>query len=193
MVLNYFLSARQESEAERASHTFEDQLNGLRKTLEASHATSVEELVENHRSALNKTKAAYEDRLQALKEVYAKDRAESEKRLLGLEKDMRNSTKVRNVLIVALAMAEDDASGFEEEVVELEENNAALKDALGEKYAEGFSAALEQVRVLFPDLDEATLGQADILKVVDGDKLVSRVPEEGKIGEQPDSNTSPES
>jgi hypothetical protein len=42
-------------------------------------------------------------------------------------------------------------------------------------------------------LDEATLGQADILKVVDGDKLVSRVPEEGKIGEQPDSNTSPES
>jgi hypothetical protein len=96
-------------------------------------------------------------------------------------------------LIVALAMAEDDTSGFEEEVVELEENNAALKDALGEKYAEGFSAALEQVRVLFPDLDEATLGQADLLKVVDGDKLVSRVPEEGKIGEQPDSNTSPES
>jgi hypothetical protein len=89
-------------------------------------------------------------------------------------------------------MAEDDTSGFEEEV-ELEENNAALKDALGEKYAEGFSAALEQARVLFPDLDEATLGQADILKVVDGDKLVSRVPEEGKASEQPDSNTSPES
>jgi hypothetical protein len=102
MVLNYFLSARQESEAERVSHAFEGKLNGLRKTLEASHATSVEELVENHRSALDKTKAAYEDRLRALKEVYAKDRADSEKRLLGLEKDMRNSTKVRNGLIVAL-------------------------------------------------------------------------------------------
>jgi hypothetical protein len=48
MVLNYFLSARQESEAERVSHAFEGKLNGLRKTLEASHATSVEELVENH-------------------------------------------------------------------------------------------------------------------------------------------------
>jgi hypothetical protein len=193
MMLNYFLSAHQESEAEKASYAFEDQLNGLRKTLEASHATSVEELVENHRSALDKTKAAYEDRLRALKEVYAKGRAESEKRLLDLEKDMRNSTKVRNGLIVALAMAEDDASGFEEKVVELKENNAALKDALGEKYAEGFSAALEQVRVLFPDLDEATLGQADILKVVDGDKLVSCVPEERKDGEQTDSNASPES
>jgi hypothetical protein len=193
MVLNYFLSARQESEAERASRAFEDRLSGLRKTLEASHAASVEELVENHRSALDKTKAAYEDRLRALKEVYAKDRAESEKRLLALEKDLRNSAKVRNGLIVALAMAEDDASGFEEEVVELEESNVALKDALGEKYAEGFSAALEQVRVLFPDLDEVTFSQADILKVIDGDKLVSRVPEAGNAGEMLDSHTSPDS
>jgi hypothetical protein len=192
MMLNYFLPARQESEAERASRAFEDQLNGLRRTLEASHCTSVEELVENHRSALDKTKAACEDRLRALEEVYAKDRAESEKRLMGLEKDMRNSIKIRNGLIVALVMAEDDASGFEEEVVELEENNVALKDALEEKYTEGYSAALEQIRVLFPDLDEATLGQADILKVVDGDKL-SRVPDEGKAGDLPDSNTSPES
>jgi hypothetical protein len=52
MVLNYFLSARQESEAERASRAFEDRLSGLRKTLEASHAASVEELVENHRGPL---------------------------------------------------------------------------------------------------------------------------------------------
>jgi hypothetical protein len=63
MVLNYFLSTCQESNAEKASRAFEDKLNRLRKTLEASHATSVEELVENHRSALDKTKAACEDRL----------------------------------------------------------------------------------------------------------------------------------
>jgi hypothetical protein len=50
-------------------------------------------------------------------------------------------------LIVALAMAEDDAAGFEDEVVELEESNGALKDSLGEKYAEGFAAALDQVKV----------------------------------------------
>jgi hypothetical protein len=62
-MLNYFLSTHQESDAEKASRAFEDKLNGLRKTLEASHATSVEELVENHRSALDKTKAACEDRL----------------------------------------------------------------------------------------------------------------------------------
>jgi hypothetical protein len=193
MVLNYFLSARQENEAERASRAFEDRLSGQRKTLEASHATSVEELVESHRSTLEKARAASEERLQALKEVYAKDRAEKEKKLLALEKDLRNSAKVRNGLIVALAMAEDDASGFEEEVVELEESNAALKDALGEKYAEGFSAALEQIKVLFSGLDEATFNQADIMKVIDGDKLVSRVPEAGNSGEMIDSHTSPDS
>jgi hypothetical protein len=34
-MLNYFLSTRQESDAEKASRAFEDKLNGLRKTLEA--------------------------------------------------------------------------------------------------------------------------------------------------------------
>jgi hypothetical protein len=192
MMLNYFLSARQESEAEKASRAFEGRLDGLMTTLEASHATSVEELVESHRSALEKVRTASEERLQALKEVYAKDRAEREKTSLALEKNLRNSAKLRNGLIVALAMAEDDASGFEEEVVELEESNAALKDALGEKYAEGFFAALEQIKVLFPGLDEATFNQADIMKVVEGDKLVPRVPEAGNAGEIVEPHTSPE-
>jgi hypothetical protein len=193
MVLNYFLSARQENEAEKASRAFEGRLNALRTTLEASHATSVEELMESHRSALEKARAASEERLQALKEVYAKDRAEREKKSLALEKDLRNSAKLRNGLIVALAMAEDDASGFEEEVVELEESNTALKDALGEKYAEGFFAALEQIKVLFPGLDEATINQADIMKVIEGDKLVPRVLEAGNFGEIVEPQTSPKS
>jgi hypothetical protein len=192
MVLNYFLSTRQESEAEKASRAFEGRLNDLRRTLETSHATSVEELMESHRSALEKARAASEGRLQALKDVYAKDRAEREKKLLTLEKDLRNSTKLRNGLIVSLAMAEDDASGFEEEVVELEESNAALKDALGEKYAEGFTAALEQIKVLFPGLDEATFNRADMMKVIEDGELVTRVPVAGNSGEVVGSQTSPE-
>jgi hypothetical protein len=90
--------------------------------------------------------------------------------------------KGRNALIVALAMAEDDAAGFEDEVVELEESNNALKDAMGEKYAEGFAAALDQVNVLFPDLDEAVLSQVDLLKFVEDGKLVSRLPEAEPVG-----------
>jgi hypothetical protein len=142
------LSARQERDAEVASQKFEERLNGLRQTLEKSHATSIEELVESHRAALEKTKSACEDKIRVLKKVYAQDRLESEKKLRNFERDARNFTKGRNSLIVALTMVEDDAAGFEEEVIEPEESNIALKDAMGERYAEGFAAALEQVRVL---------------------------------------------
>jgi hypothetical protein len=150
--------------------------------MERSHAISVEELVENHRIALEKAKAASESRIEALKKVYARDRLTLEGRLQASERNGRNLVKVRNALIVALAMAEDVAAGFEDEVVELEESNNALKDAMGEKYAEGFAAALDQVNVLFPDLDEAVLSQVDLLKFVEDRKLVSRIPEAEPVG-----------
>jgi hypothetical protein len=127
---------------------------------------------------------ACEDRINALKKVYAQDRLDLEKKLHDSEKGARNLVKSRNGLIVALAMVEDDAAGFENEVVELEESNTAHKDAMGEKYAEGFAAALEQVRVLFPGLDEATLAQADLLKFVEDGKLVTHLPAGEKTNDE---------
>jgi peptidoglycan hydrolase CwlO-like protein len=161
--------------------------------MERIHAISVQELVDSHREALEQVKARCESKVEAAKKACAEDRAALEEKLRTSEKNGRNLTKIRNGLVVALAMAEDDVAGFKEEVVELEESNGALKDALGEKYAEGFSAALEQVKVLFPDLDEATLSEVDILKLVEGGKLVSRlplpedVPKEATVGESQDS------
>jgi hypothetical protein len=87
-------------------------------------------------------------------------------------------------LIVALAIAEDDATGFEDEVVELEESISVLKDSLGEKYAEGFASALDQVKILFPDLDETTLSEVDLLKFVEDGKLVSRLPQPEKASNE---------
>jgi hypothetical protein len=133
--------------------------------------------VDSYRGALEKVKANYESRLEAVKKVYAGDRAVLENKLRVSEKEGRNLVKIRNGLMVALVMAEDDVAGFEEEVVELEESNSALKDSLGEKYAEGFAAALDQVKALFPDLDEAVLSEVDLLKYVEGGKLVSRLPQ----------------
>jgi hypothetical protein len=182
IMLNYFLSARQEKDAEVASKRFDDKLEEMRQKMERSHAISVEELVENHRVALERARAASESRIEALKKVYARDRLTLEGKLKASERDGRNLVKGRNALIVALAMAEDDAAGFEDEVVELEESNNALKDAMGEKYAEGFAAALDQVNVLFPDLDEAVLSQVDLLKFVEDGKLVSRLPEAEPVG-----------
>jgi hypothetical protein len=81
-------------------------------------------------------------------------------------------------------MAEDDATGFKDEVVELEESNSALKDSLGEKYAESFAVALDQVKVLFPYLDETTLSEVDLLKFVEDGKLVSRLPQSEKASNE---------
>jgi hypothetical protein len=177
MMLNYFVSARQEKEADAAKKKFEEKLTEARENMERSHATSVQELVDSHRGALEKVKANCESRLEAVKKVYAGDRAVLENKLRVSENEGRNLVKSRNGLMVALVMAEDDVAGFEEEVVELEESNSALKDSLGEKYAEGFAAALDQVKALFPDLDEAVLSEVDLLKYVEGGKLVSRLPQ----------------
>jgi hypothetical protein len=129
LMLNYFLSARQEKNAEAASKKFQEKLDSVRQSMETSHAIYVEELVDSHQAALEKAKSACEDQIDALKKVYAQDRLDLEKRLLDSEKGARNLVKSRNGLIVALVMAEDDVAGFEEEVVELEESNGALKDA----------------------------------------------------------------
>jgi hypothetical protein len=183
-MLNYFVSARQEKEADAAKKKFEEKLVEARESMERSHAISVQELMDSHRGALEKVKANCESRLEAVKKVYAENRAVLEDKLRVSEKNGRNLVKSRNGLMVALVMAEDDVAGFEEEVVELEEINSALKDSLGEKYAEGFAVSLDQVKVLFPDLDEAILSEAHLLKYVEDGKLVSRLPQPEKTSNE---------
>jgi chromosome segregation ATPase len=59
---------------------------------------------------------------------------------------------------------------------ELEEEIDNLKEHMAGKYVDGFNAAMEQVRALFPGLDGDALAQIDFLKKVEGGKLVSRLP-----------------
>jgi hypothetical protein len=58
----------------------------------------------------------------------------------------------------------------------LEDENDELKENMASKYVAVFQAAIEQVRVLFPDIDGDALAQADFLKKVEDGKLVSRLP-----------------
>ncbi|MCI96730.1 hypothetical protein A2U01_0118030, partial [Trifolium medium] len=51
-----------------------------------------------------------------------------------------------------------------QEKATLEEDDNALQGSVAVLYEEGFQYALEQMRVLFPDLDEQRLGEADALK-----------------------------
>jgi cytochrome c556 len=93
-------------------------------------------------------------------------------------------------MIVALVKIWKDASGRDDEMSklhaaverldgdlkELEAENDELKDDMAGKFVAGFQAALEQVRVLFPEIDGDVLAQADFLKKVEDGKLVSRLP-----------------
>ncbi|MCI49363.1 hypothetical protein A2U01_0070607, partial [Trifolium medium] len=65
----------------------------------------------------------------------------------------------------------------------LSKDNAALDELVeglqmevGVRYDSGFQFAIEQLKIVFPDLDEAKLGELDALnKIVDG-KLVPFAP-----------------
>jgi hypothetical protein len=52
----------------------------------------------------------------------------------------------------------------------------ALEIQAGEQYDEGFAFALEQVKILFPDLDPVILSQADAMALVEDGKLVPYIP-----------------
>ncbi|MCI04818.1 hypothetical protein A2U01_0025866, partial [Trifolium medium] len=58
----------------------------------------------------------------------------------------------------------------------LDELVEGLQTEVGARYDAGFQFALEQLKIVFPDLDEAKLGELDALnKIVDG-KLVPFAP-----------------
>jgi hypothetical protein len=48
----------------------------------------------------------------------------------------------------------------------------SLNETIGARYDDGFSYALDQVKVLFPDIDQTLLGKVDAMLRIDGDKLV---------------------
>jgi hypothetical protein len=51
-----------------------------------------------------------------------------------------------------------------------------LEDAVGIQYDAGFKYALEQVKVLFLEIDQVRLSEADALLKIDGGKLIPYAP-----------------
>jgi chromosome segregation ATPase len=149
------------------------------KKLEREVGATKEDLEKNLADQLAKSQASFNKSL-----------AKEKKKITALRKDMRNLVTARSALIVALVKIwkdvgkrDDDmaklqmaADRLDGDVKELEEENDELKENMASQYVAGFQAAIEQVRVLFPDIDGDTLAQADFLKKVEEGKLVSRLP-----------------
>jgi hypothetical protein len=165
LALNQMVYARQEKEAS--------------EKLEREVGVAKEELEKDLADQLAKSQASFNKSL-----------AKEKKKVSALRKDRRNLTTARNAMIVALVKIWRDANRRDDEMSklhaaaerldgdlkELEAENDELKEGMASKFVAGFQAAMEQVRVLFPDINGDVLAQADFLKKVEDGKLVSRLP-----------------
>jgi SMC interacting uncharacterized protein involved in chromosome segregation len=165
LALNQMVFNRQEQEA---SDKLERELGAAKEELEKDLADQLAKSQADFQKSLDKEK----------------------KKVSTLRRSKRDLTIDRNAMIVALAKIWQDAKKRDDDisqlqsaadrlhgdVKELEEENDSLKEQMAGKYVDGFNAAMEQVRVLFPDLDGDILAQIDFVKKVEDGKLVSRFP-----------------
>jgi hypothetical protein len=164
LALNQMVFTRQEKEA---SEKLEREVGAAKEDLEKTLADQ-----------LAKSQASFNKKL-----------VKEKKRITALRKDKRNLVVARNALIVALvkiwkdagkrgvdmARLQGAADRLADDLKELEEEIDELKEDMAGQYVNGFKAAIEQVRVLFPDIDGDVLAQADFLKKIEDGKLVSRL------------------
>jgi chromosome segregation ATPase len=71
-----------------------------------------------------------------------------------------------------------DLSTLRREKEAWESEKEGMEETIGAQYDEGFTYALDQVKVLFPDIDRDLLGKADAMLKIEGDKLVPYAPVE---------------
>jgi DNA repair exonuclease SbcCD ATPase subunit len=131
------------------------------EALKAKYEKDVEDLKKEHKEKLAK---ANEDHAAVLEKVQ-EDISAKDEQITVLTKDKET------------AGSELDALKKEKENWEAE--ISSLEESMGAQYDVGFSYALDQVKVLFLDIDQARLGVVDaLMKIVDG-KLVPYAPQEG--------------
>jgi hypothetical protein len=134
------------------------------KALKEKNEEEVAKLIKKHREELAKAKKDHESVVET-----------KDERIKALAKD-------NEAALSELAILRQEKAKWESE-------KDGLEATIGEQYEEGFQLALDQVKVLFPDIDKDLLGKADAMLVIDGGKLVSPAPAE-IVQDSPDNETS---
>jgi hypothetical protein len=178
LLLNYALTSRQRAELsaakdkealveknlvvlERDVQAAKDRCEGELKSLKEKHAKDVADLEEKYKGDLSDAKRDKETAVKAMNDAQANLNSKDE-RIKALTQE--NET----------ALAE--LKSLKEEKAEWGSQKEALEIQAGEQYDDGFSFALEQVKILFPDLDPALLSQADAMALIEDGKLVPYIP-----------------
>ncbi|GAU28889.1 hypothetical protein TSUD_293410 [Trifolium subterraneum] len=132
----------------------------------------VDRLKRTHKEALAEMKGAHGREIAELRKKNADEKASLQTKAAILEAKVTTLEVLRNNLIVSLTQSRKDISELEEDVDELEETNTALKQSMADKYADGFWSSIEQVKILFPELDPDVLAQVDVMKRIKDGKLI---------------------
>ncbi|GAU36867.1 hypothetical protein TSUD_220360 [Trifolium subterraneum] len=150
LMITHLLADRQEreviSERARADRSSRDEAVKLGKEKE---------------DAMAQLKVTHAGELDRMKKTHDFDQALWRRRING-------ERTLRDALIVSCAQAGKDMMALQDYADELKATNNALKEGMADKYLDGFTFAVEQFKVVFPDLDPELVSQIDVMKKVDG-------------------------
>ncbi|CAJ2679794.1 unnamed protein product [Trifolium pratense] len=131
----------------------------------------IQKLKESQESEAERLKKEYEEKLAKVKESYAASETKLKENAAAQDEKISKLSKERDEAVFSAGTLGDEKTRLENDVTELQLYAA-------NQYDEGFSFAIEQVKLLFPDLDAGRLGEADAMnRIVDG-KLILYVPPE---------------
>jgi hypothetical protein len=190
LLLNYALAARQRDEIATAREkevlvdknlaTLEEDLKATKEKLEGE----MKALKEKCEAEIAKLVKAHDEELAKIKkshESLAKTLEATQQSLIAKDAHIATLAKDHEATLTELATLRREKETWASEKDEMEET-------IGAQYDEGFTYALDQVKVLFPDIDRDLLGKADAMLKIDGDKLVSYAPIETINVEEPPAN-----
>ncbi|KAK2384134.1 hypothetical protein QL285_071509 [Trifolium repens] len=178
LLLNYALAARQRAEivAAREKEILVDKnLATLEEDLKATNVKlegEMKALKEKCEAEIAKLVKAHDEELAKVKrnpESLAKELEATRQSLIAKDARIATLAKDHEAALTELATLRQEKKNWASEKDEMEET-------IGVQYDEGFAYALDQVKVLFPDIDRDLLGKADAMLKIDGDKLVSYAP-----------------
>ncbi|CAJ2634804.1 unnamed protein product [Trifolium pratense] len=174
-LLNYLLTNRQEQEVMEARQKVkmvDDNLADIEKRYSETKAKledDIKKLKEEREGETERLKKEYEEKLSKVKESYAASESKLKENAAAQAEKLSKLSKEKDEAVQSIGTLADEKVRLESDVTELQLYAA-------NQYDEGFSFAIEQVKLLFPDLDAKRLGEADAMnQIVDG-KLVPYVP-----------------
>ncbi|PNX59025.1 hypothetical protein L195_g059480 [Trifolium pratense] len=159
-------------EARQKVKMVDDNLADIEKKYSETKAKledDIKKLKEEQEGEAERLKKEYEDKLAKVKESYAASETKLKENAAAQDEVISKLSKEKDAAVFSVGTLGEEKERLETDVRELQLYAA-------NQYEEGFAYALEQVKLLFPDLDAPRLAEADAMNQIIEGKLVPYVP-----------------